>query len=89
MSKVSFRWVPQNLCLRDWHQHVALHQKLLDLYISDKETYCHRLVTGNETWIHHWDPESKLESMQWKHVETPPPMKFRTQPSAGKVIVGF
>jgi len=45
------------------------------------------LFTGDETWIHHWDPESKLDSMQWKHVQSSPPNKFRTQPSAGKVIV--
>jgi len=32
------------------------------------------------------DPESKLESLQWKYVESSPPKKFRTQPSAGKVI---
>jgi len=36
--------------------------------------------------MHHWDPESKLETMQWKHVESPPPKKFRTQTSAGKVM---
>ena len=60
MSKVSFRWVPQNLRLHDRHQRVALRQKLLDLYRSDKEQFCRHLVTEDETWIHHWDPESKL-----------------------------
>jgi len=86
MLKVFFRWVPQNLCLHDRHQCVALRQKLLDLYRSDKEQFCRHLVTEDETWIHHWDPESKLETMQWKHVESPPPKKFRTQTSAGKVM---
>jgi len=42
------------------------------------------LVTDDETWIHHWDPESKLESMQWKDVDCTTPKKFRTQPPAGK-----
>jgi len=35
------------------------------------------------------NPESKLESMQWKHVDSPPPNKFRTQLSAGKVMATF
>ena len=65
MSEMSFLWVPQNLKLRDQHQHMALHQKLMDLYTSDKEKFCRRLFTGVKTWIHHWDPESKLESIQW------------------------
>ena len=78
--------MPQNLCLHDRNQCVALHQKLLDLYRSDKEQFCRHLVTEDEMWIHHWDPESKLETMQWKHVESPPPKKFRTRTSAGKVM---
>jgi len=43
-----------------------------------------RIITGDETWIHHWDPGTKQESMLWKHVSSPPPRKFRTQSSAGK-----
>jgi len=86
MSKVSSCWVPRNLNVHDRQQRVASCQEFLHLYTSDKENFCRRLVTGDETWIHHWDPESKLESMQWKHVDSPPPKKFRTQPSAGKVM---
>ena len=44
------------------------------------------LVTGDETWLHHWDPDTKKESMQWKRSGSPPPKKFCTQPSAGKVM---
>jgi len=43
-------------------------------------------VTGDETWIHHWDLDTKQESMQWTHVDSPPPKKFRTQPSTGKIM---
>jgi len=84
---VFFRLVPQNLWLHYRHQCVALRQKLLDLYRSDKEQFCRHLVTEDETWIHYWDPERKLETMQWKHVKSPIPKKFRTQTSAGKVMV--
>ena len=45
--------------------------------------FCCRLTIGDETWIHHWNPESTLESMQWKHPDYPPPKKFRTQLAAG------
>ena len=44
------------------------------------------LVTGDETWLHHWDPDTKKESMQWKHPGSPPPKKFCIQPSASKVM---
>ena len=86
MSKVSARWVPRNLSAGDRHQRTESSRELLDLYNTDEEEFLSRLVTGDETWIHHWDPETKLESMQWKHPNSPPPKKFRTQPSAGKVM---
>jgi hypothetical protein len=43
-------------------------------------------VTGDETWVHHYDPETKQESMQWTHQGSPPPKKFKVQKSAGKIM---
>jgi len=36
--------------------------------------------------VHHFDPESKRESMMWKHVGSPPAKKFKVTASAGKVM---
>ncbi len=44
-------------------------------------------MTGDETWVHHWDPETKLESMAWKHRDSLTLIKFRPQPSARKIMV--
>jgi len=38
------------------------------------------------TWVHHFDPESKRESMLWKQVSSPPPKKIKVTASAGKVM---
>lgn len=86
MSKVSARWVPRNLNAHDRHQRVESSRELLDIYNADPDNFHARLVTGDETWIHHWDPETKQESMQWKHKHSPAPKKFKTQPSAGKIM---
>jgi len=43
-------------------------------------------VTVDETWAQHFDPETKQRSKQWKHVTSPPPVKFRRIASAGKVM---
>lgn len=86
MSKVSARWVPRNLSPQDRHQRLQSSEELLLLYNEDPAGFESRIVTGDETWVHHWDPETKLESMAWKHKGSPPPLKFRTQPSAGKVM---
>ena len=40
----------------------------------------------DETWVHHFDKETKQQSKQWKHVQSPPPVKCRRIASAGKVM---
>ena len=39
------------------------------------------------TWIHYFEPESKRQSMEWKHPSSPAKKKFKPQPSAGKVML--
>ena len=45
------------------------------------------IVTGDEPWIHHFDPEEKRLSMQYRHTSSPRPKKFKTVPSAGKILL--
>ena len=66
MSKVAARWVPRNLSSNNRHERVQCSKQLLELYTADKDKFLSRVITGDETWIHHYDPESKSESMQWK-----------------------
>ena len=64
MSKVSARWVPRNLNMQFCQQRVESSQELLEVYSANPEDFHTRLVTGDETWLHHWDPYTKKESMQ-------------------------
>jgi len=45
------------------------------------------IVTGDESWIHHFDPEEKRLSMQYRHTSSPRPKKFKTVLSAGKILL--
>ena len=38
----------------------------------------------DKTWLYHYDPETKQQSMEWRHSGSPRPPKFRVQKSAGK-----
>jgi [histone H3]-lysine36 N-dimethyltransferase SETMAR len=58
----------------------------LQRYNEEGEGMLERIVTGDETWVHHYQPESKQASMQWKHKDSPTPTKFKVVPSAGKVM---
>jgi hypothetical protein len=45
------------------------------------------IVTGDESWVNHYQPESKHASMQWKHPISPSTKKYKVTPSAGKVLL--
>ena len=40
----------------------------------------------DETWIHHYQSETKKQLKQWKHPMSPTPKKAKVTPSAGKVM---
>ena len=44
------------------------------------------IVTGDETWFHHFDPETKRQSMEWHHLDSPTKKKPKTMPSAKKIM---
>ena len=48
-----------------------------------------RLVTMEETWLYHYESETKQQSVEWRHISSPRPRKFRVQKSAGKVLASI
>ena len=60
-------------------------QRLVEAFRS-KDDFLLRLVTVDETWVHYYEPENKAQSRQWVGPGSPRPKKFKTQPSAGKVM---
>ena len=43
-------------------------------------------MTGDESWIHHYQPESRRQSMEWTHPGSPARNKVKTV-SSGKIRV--
>jgi hypothetical protein len=67
---------------------MGLSLKHLLRYTVEGEDMLNRIVPGDESWVHHYHPESKRASMQWKHPSSPShsTKKFKVTPSAGKVM---
>jgi hypothetical protein len=59
-AKDVYRWAQMGT-----HRNV-LH--FLQQYHEEGEAILQLIVTGNETWVHHYEPSSKCQSMEWKHV---------------------
>lgn len=86
MRKVSARWVPRMLTDEQKKKRVDISRANLEKFQADQEKFLSRFVTMDETWIHHFDPETKQQSMTWKRASSPTPKKFKVTSSAGKVM---
>jgi hypothetical protein len=43
----------------------------------------------NETRLYHYDPQTKQQSVKWRHSGSPRHKKFRVQKSSGKVLASI
>ena len=65
MSKVCARWVPKMLSDDMKQSRVTISGAMLTRYNTNPDDFHFRVVTCDETWLYHYDPESKQESMEW------------------------
>ena len=86
LRKVVARWVPHGLSREMRQRRVDVSQELLDMYRREGRRMIGRIITGDETWVHYYEPESKRDSMQWIKKGDPSPTKFRAERSVGKVL---
>ncbi|XKL63124.1 hypothetical protein PGB90_005488 [Kerria lacca] len=69
--KICARWVPKELSSTHMESHFEAPLGFLTRYNEKGNDLISRIVTCDETWIHYNNPESKRESMQWKHTTSP------------------
>ncbi|XP_045453244.1 histone-lysine N-methyltransferase SETMAR-like [Melitaea cinxia] len=87
MKKVSARWVPRMLTDEQKKNRIDISRVNLQKFQADQENFLFRFVTMDKTWILHFDPETKQQSMTWKRASSPTPKKFKVSSSAEKVMV--
>jgi [histone H3]-lysine36 N-dimethyltransferase SETMAR len=84
--KVSARWVPRMLTDEHKRKRMECAQQFLQQCETNKEQLLNSIVTGDETWVFHFTPESKQQSREWRHTNSPKPKKFKQLQSARKVM---
>ena len=86
MRKLILKWVPRLLTSDQKQQHVGDSERCLELFKRCKKDFLHRYVTMDETWIHHYTPETKRSSAEWTAAGESRPKRPRTQQWADKVM---
>ena len=84
--KVCSRWVPRLLTKDHKGQRKAITSELLQRYRHERDDFLLRIVTGDESWFHHFEHETKRKSMEWHHLHSLSKKKAKTVPLVAKMI---
>ena len=85
MSKVSARLVLRMMTDAQKRTLLDMYRYLLSRYEDDPGNFFKRDVTQDETWVHHFDTESKMQSKQWKQPD--PPLLRSLRGALGNLVV--
>ncbi len=86
LSRIAAKFVPKQLSPDELQRRVDLSQEWLD-NIAQDGSIVDRIITGDESWICCFDPESKGRSSQWTGKREPRPKKYLRSRSVKKVML--
>ncbi|XP_015432649.1 PREDICTED: histone-lysine N-methyltransferase SETMAR-like [Dufourea novaeangliae] len=86
LNKLSARWVPHLLNSEQKRVRAQMSADSLEVFKRNPTDFKRRFVTMDETWIHHYTPETKIQSKQWIGHGESVPKKAKVIRSAGKVM---
>ncbi|GFR70867.1 histone-lysine N-methyltransferase SETMAR [Elysia marginata] len=78
---------PKNADASDEAAKSAICRELLAKFDEDGEDFLRQIVTGDESWVHHYDPESKQQSKEYRNKTSPSLKKLKVFSSARKVLL--
>jgi len=67
MRKVCEKMVPKEFTEEQRQRGVTIRQDLL----GRQDDILGRVITGDETWVYQYDPETKRRGAQWKNANSP------------------
>jgi len=66
MRNLSAKWVPKCLSEDQKRQRCQPSEQIFEFFLCYPNDFLSRLVTMDETWLYHYDPETKQQSMEWR-----------------------
>jgi histone-lysine N-methyltransferase SETMAR len=70
-KKICARWVPRMLSDNHRKNRMGTALTFLEHYHLDRDKFLNHIVTGDETWVSHFTPEIKCQSLEWHHPRWP------------------
>ena len=86
MRRVSAKFVPCVLTVEQKQQCLSISLELRDPAASDS-IFLGNVIKGDETWVYGYDPETRVQSCQWKSPSSPSAKKACQSRSNIKVVM--
>ena len=87
MKKVCIWWVPKLFTPIQRANRVDGCQELLQQREVNPDKFFDCIVTGDQFWIHHYDPLNQLEAKVWKRSDEQTPTRLHQERSTGKIMM--
>lgn len=87
IRKLASRWVPHLLTPEQKQARVDWAEFMLKKFDKGRSKLVSQIITGDETWIYNYDPETKQQSTVWVFEDEDPPTKVVRSRSVGKRMV--
>ena len=76
LRKVCARWVPHLLTEEQKTQRLKCARKILKTYKGCNSWVISNLLTGDETWVHMFEPQRRADNKQWKQKDQKMPILY-------------
>jgi AraC-like DNA-binding protein len=70
MCRVVVKFVPKLLSQEQQQLRLEVARDMLECANGDPQ-FLKTMITGDETWVYGYDPETKVQLSQWKHSSSP------------------
>ena len=89
LRKVSARWVPHMLTEEQKQKRVHWCHFMLEKFDGGRSNAVWDIVSGDETWVYCFHPETKQQSQQWIPIGQRPPQKFLRSRTVAKQMIAM
>ncbi|UYV83859.1 hypothetical protein LAZ67_X000450 [Cordylochernes scorpioides] len=86
LKKTPAKFIPRFLTNEQKLCRLATCEDMLEMTRRDPE-WKDKIITGDETWVYGYDPETKRQSAEWRGQGEPRPKKSRILKSRNKVLL--
>ncbi|UYV82487.1 hypothetical protein LAZ67_21002482 [Cordylochernes scorpioides] len=86
LKKTPAKFIPRFLTNEQKLCRLATCEDMLEMTRTDPE-WKDKIITGDETWVYGYDPETKRQSAEWRGQGEPRPKKSRILKSRNKVLL--